>query len=151
MTVHFDSQQSVLHAVGNELGSSDYITMDQQRIRRFADLTDDHHWIHVDSDRAADGPFGAVIAHGYLTLSCATRFLSEIFTADVRMGLNYGCNKVRFPAPVRAGRRIRGCGKLMEAHEIDANGVQAVILLTIEIEEEDKPACVAETLSRLYF
>lgn len=150
MTMHFDNAQSILDAVGQELGTSEWLTVDQERIDRFADATDDHQWIHVDPDKAAKGPFGTTVAHGYLTLSLASRFLPEIVEVEMKMGINYGCDKVRFPAPVKVGARIRGRGELVDAKAIDA-GVQATIRVTVEIEGENKPACVADTISRYYF
>lgn len=151
MTMHFSNAQSMLEAVGNELGVSDWLLIDQKRIDQFAEATDDHQWIHVDPERAAEGPFGTTIAHGYLTLSLASRFLPELISADVKMGVNYGCNKVRFPTPVKVGARIRGRGEVLDVSQLDDNLLQAVIRLTVEIEGEDKPACVAETVSRYYF
>jgi acyl dehydratase len=138
----------VLAAVGDDLGYSDWIEIDQARVDLFADATGDHQWIHVDPERAEAGPFGGPIAHGYLTLALSNLFLPQI--VDVRgfsSGVNYGTGKVRFPAPVRVGSRIRGRAELLEATEI-AGGVQTVMRVTIEIEDETKPACVIEAISR---
>ena len=152
MTTTFDSADAVLGAVGQQLGSSDWMTMTQQRIDTFADATDDHQWIHVDPERAAEGPFGATIAHGYLTLSLTSRFLPEIVKLEgLRMGVNYGCEKVRFPNAVKAGARIRGHGEMLSAEATKDGGVQAVIRVSVEIEGEERPACVADTISRYYF
>ncbi len=151
MAVVFDSVQSVLAAKGQAMGVSDWLQISQERVNQFADATDDHQWIHVDPDKAADGPFGAAIAHGYLTLSLVSRFLPELAELrNLKMGVNYGTNKVRFPNAVKVGARIRAHGELVEAEEV-AGGVQAVIRVTVEIEGEDKPACVADTIARYYF
>jgi len=137
-------------AVGQSLGASAWLRVDQSRIDRFADATLDHQWVHVDPERAQHGPFGACIAHGYLTLSLGNYFLPQIVRVDgARLGVNYGCDKIRFPAPVRVGSRIRGTGELLRAEAI-AGGVQAWIRVTIEIEGESKPGCVADTISRYY-
>lgn len=152
MATVFDSQQSVLDAVGMALGSSEWLTVTQQRVDNFADATDDHQWIHVDPERAAEGPFGATIAHGYLTLSLTSRFLPEIVALEnLRMGVNYGCEKVRFPNAVKVGARVRGHGEMLSAEPTKDGGVQAVIRVTVEIEGEERPACVADTISRYYF
>ena len=152
MTQRFDSAQSVLGAVGQDLGHTDWMTLTQERINLFADATDDHQWIHVDEARAAAGPFGGCIAHGYLTLSLASKFLPELVQYDrLKMGVNYGCDRVRFPAPVRAGSRIRGRGAVVAAEEVKGGGVQVTIRVTVDIEGGDKPACVVDSISRLFF
>jgi acyl dehydratase len=133
-------------AVGQELGSTDWIEIDQDRVDKFADATDDHQWIHVDQERAAGGPFGGTIAHGYLTLSLIPWLSSQIFAFETPGArLNYGLNKVRFPAPLRVGKRIRGTATLQEVKDLPA-GKQVVVGYTIAIEDEPKPACVAETV-----
>ncbi|WP_028080207.1 MaoC family dehydratase [Solimonas soli] len=147
----FDSADAVLAAVGQTLGTSDWVTITQRRINQFADATDDHQWIHVDAEQAGSGPFGATIAHGYLTLSLASRFLPEIVDVRMKMGVNYGCEKVRFPAPVKVNSRIRGKGELIAAERSKDGAVQAVIRVTVEIDGEAKPACIADTISRYYF
>jgi acyl dehydratase len=147
----FDSADAVLKAMGQPLGESQWVTITQERIRQFADATDDHQWIHLDAAKAKEGPFGACIAHGYLTLSLASRFLPEIVDVRMKMGVNYGCDKVRFPAPVRVGARIRGKGQLVMAEPTKDGGVQATIRVTVEIEGSEKPACIADTISRYYF
>lgn len=151
MTIRFDSVDAVLAAVGQPLGTSEWVTITQARVNGFADATDDHQWIHVDPERAKAGPFGACIAHGYLTLSLVSRFLPQIVDVRMKMGVNYGCDKVRFPAPVTVGSRVRGRGELVGAERTRDGGVQAAIRVTVEIEHGDKPACVADTLSRYYF
>ncbi len=151
MAAVFDSVQSVLATKGQVLGHSDWLQISQERVQQFADATDDHQWIHVDPEKAAAGPFGAPIAHGYLTLSLVSRFLPELAELrNLKMGVNYGTNKVRFPNAVKVGARIRAHGELIDAEEV-AGGVQAVIRVTVEIEGEDKPACVADTIARYYF
>jgi acyl dehydratase len=147
----FAHPRELAAAVGSRLGASAWLTVDQTRIDGFADATLDHQWVHVDPERAKSGPFGACIAHGYLTLSLVNHFLPQIVRIDgARLGVNYGCDKVRFPAPVRAGARVRGVGELLRAEEIDG-GVQAWIRVTVEIEGESKPGCVVDTISRYYF
>ena len=152
MAHRFDSVAGVLAAVGTDLGSTDWMVLAQDRIDRCADATDDHQWIHVDPTRAAQGPFGGCIAHGYLTLGLANKFLPELVAYDrLKMGVNYGCDKVRFPAPVRAGARIRGRGEVVGAEPVKGDGVQVTVRITVEIEGSDKPGCVVDTISRLYF
>ena len=151
MPTTFDSADAILAAVGQPLGESQWVTITQERVNQFADATDDHQWIHVDPVRAKEGPFGACIAHGYLTLSLASRFLPEIVDVKMKMGVNYGCDKVRFPAPVKVGSRIRGKGELVTAERTKDGGVQATIRITVEIENGAKPACIADTISRYYF
>ena len=150
MATRFDSPAELLPAVGQHLGFSDWLLIDQQRIDLFADATGDHQWIHVDPERAASGPFGKTIAHGYLTLSLANLFLPEIMEVNnVSMGVNYGCEKVRFPAPVPVGSRVRGGGEVVSAEEVKG-GVQVVVRMTIEIEGSERPACVIDTISRFF-
>lgn len=151
MTTTFNSVASVSAAVGQVLGESPWVTIDQQRIDQFAEATDDKQWIHVDPEKAKSGPFGACIAHGYLTLSLANRFLPEFVRYEnLRMGVNYGCDKVRFPSPVLVGSRLRGRGELVKAEPIEG-GVQATIRITVEIEGKDRPACVVDSISRFFF
>ncbi len=148
MTTVFDSPDALLTAIGDDLGASEWVTVEQDRIDGFADATGDHQWIHVDPEAAAAGPFGATIAHGYLTLALTNQFLPEIVRVDnVSMGINYGANKVRFPQPVVVGSRVRGHAVLTAAEEING-GVQAVITITVEIEGNPKPACIVESVSR---
>jgi len=144
----FENPDALKDAVGQHLGYSDWLEITQERIDTFADATGDHQWIHVDPERAKEGPFGTTIAHGYLTLSLANLFLPQLLEVrNASMGVNYGCGKVRFPAPVPCGARIRGGGEVTAAEEIPG-GVQVTVLMTIEVEGGKKPACVVETISR---
>jgi acyl dehydratase len=137
--------------VGQEIGASDWFVVDQERIDAFAHATEDRQWIHVDADRAADGPFGATVAHGFLTLSLLPHMgESAIQIDDVRMGVNYGLDRVRFPAPVKVGSRLRGHFKLLEYRVLEGGGAQLAVEVTIEIEGSAKPACVAVSLSRRF-
>jgi acyl dehydratase len=138
-------------AVGEDLGATDWLEIDQQRINTFADATGDHQWIHVDIEKAKDGPFGAPIAHGYLTASLANLFLPQLMEVQgTSMGVNYGCDKIRFPSPVTVGSRIRGTGTVTTAEETKDGGIQVKVTIIIEIEGQDRPACVIETISRFY-
>ena len=149
MTV-FASPQDLAGAVGSHLGYSEWLEITQERINAFADATDDHQWIHVDPEQAKSGPFGTTIAHGYLTLSLAVRFVAEIFTVEgVSMGVNYGTNRVRFVSPVPVGSKLRAGGTLAAVDEVPG-GLQATLELTFEMEGAEKPACVAQVLYRLY-
>ena len=135
---------------GQELGHSDWVAVEQDRINQFAQATGDHQWIHIDPARAAAGPFGAPIAHGFLTLSLLPMlFESGFAVADVRMGVNYGLNRVRFVSPVKVGSRVRGRFKLLSYEPLDG-GAQLTVEATIELDGASKPACVAETVSRRY-
>jgi acyl dehydratase len=136
--------------VGQDIGTSDWLQIDQARIDLFAQATGDHQWIHVDPARAAAGPFGTTVAHGFLTLSLVPQLFATAFDIDdVRMGVNYGLNRVRFTNPVPAGGRVRGHFKLV-AFEPLPGGAQLTVLATVELEGSSKPACVAETVSRRY-
>ncbi|NRA09081.1 MAG: MaoC family dehydratase [Myxococcales bacterium] len=147
----FHAPEELREAVGQELGHSDWIEIEQERINLFADATDDHQWIHVDLEKAREGPFGAPIAHGYLTLSLVNHFLPQLMQVHgAKMGINYGCNKVRFPSPVAAGSRIRATGQITEVETVPG-GVQVVVRVSVENESGGKPACVAETVSRWIF
>jgi len=151
MSTIFETPDKLKAAVGRHLGYSEWLVIEQSRINTFADATGDHQWIHVDPERARSGPFGACIAHGYLTLSLVNLFLPQIVEVrGIRMGVNYGCEKVRFPAPVKVGSRIRGGAELVAAEEVKGGGLQATIRVTVEIEGGDKPACVVDTISRYY-
>lgn len=146
----FDNPAALLGAVGESFGPTDWIAIKQDRIDLFAQATDDHQWIHVDPERAKDGPFGGTIAHGYLTMSLVNRFLPELIEVrGVAMGVNIGTDNLRFLNPVRSGARIRGVGELVKAGEA-RGGVQAVVRVTVEIEGQEKPACVVDTISRFY-
>ncbi|MGI8608416.1 MAG: MaoC family dehydratase [Candidatus Dormibacteria bacterium] len=134
--------------VGTEVGTSDWYEVTQEQVNLFADATGDHQWIHVDPERAKAGPFGGPIAHGYLTLALIPVLMGSMVKVEgVKMGINYGSNRVRFPTPVKVGSRVRGTGRLKEATEI-SGGVQAVFEVTVEVEGSAKPACVAETVVR---
>lgn len=147
---HFDKLQDLQALAGQEIGLSGWVTVDQQRIDRFAEATGDHQWIHVDPAKAAQGPFGKTIAHGFLTLSLLPELFAHAFDVrDVRMGVNYGLNKVRFTAPVPSGSRVRGRFVLREYLPIEG-GAQLTVEASIELEGSLKPACIAETISRRY-
>jgi acyl dehydratase len=136
--------------VGQEIGLSDWIEVDQRRIDQFAEATGDHQWIHVDPVRAAAGPFKTTIAHGFLTLSLLPEMFASAFeVGDTRMGVNYGLNRVRFPSPVPVGSRLRGSFKLLAYEPLDG-GAQLTIEVTMEREGSAKPVCVAESLTRRY-
>jgi acyl dehydratase len=146
----FEHLADLQSRVGEPLGTSDWIEIDQRRIDLFADATGDHQWIHVDPARAAAGPFGTTIAHGFLTLSLLPEMFAGAFAvADTRMGVNYGLNRVRFTAPVPVGSRLRGRFKLL-AYEQIAGGAQLTVEVTIERDGADKPVCIAESLTRRY-
>ena len=152
MPTTFNSVASVLAAVGQDLGRTDYITIDQKRIDTFAEATGDDQWIHVDPLKAKDGPFGATVAHGYLTMSLANFFLPQlVHYQQLKMGVNYGTDKVRFPSPVRVNSRVCGRGEVLSAEEIKGGGVQVVVRISVEVEGQEKPGCVVDTISRLYF
>jgi acyl dehydratase len=150
MATTFQSPADLQAAVGRHLGHSDWLEITQERIDTFAEATGDHQWIHVDPVRAKAGPFGTTIAHGYLTLSLVSLFLPQIVDVrGVRMGINYGTDKVRFPAPVPVGSRVRGGAELIKVEDVK-DAVQATIRVTVEIEGRDRPACVVDTISRYY-
>lgn len=137
--------------VGQPLGVGEWITIDQARIDQFAEVTEDRQWIHVDPARAAQGPFGATVAHGFLTLSLLPALCASAFRiADTRMGVNYGLNRVRFPAPVPVGSRVRAACRLLEYGPLDPDGAQLTVEATVEREGSTKPVCVAELVSRRY-
>ena len=151
MPTLFSSPQELEASVGEHLGYSDWLEIDQDRINTFADATGDHQWIHVDPERAKEGPFGACIAHGYLTQSLVNFFLPQIVEVQgISMGVNYGADKLRFPAPVIVGSRVRGGGELISVEETRDGGFQATIRVTVEIEGGERPGCVIETISRYY-
>ena len=146
----FEHLQDLRSLVGETIGASDWIVVDQPRIDLFAQATGDHQWIHVDPARAAAGPYGTTIAHGFLTLSLLPEMFASAFAvADTRMGVNYGLNRVRFPAPVPAGSRLRGQFRLL-AYEPIEGGAQLTVEVRVEREGADKPVCVAESLTRRY-
>lgn len=151
MPTVFDSAESVKAAVGKHLGYSEWLEISQERINQFAEATGDHQWIHVDPERAKSGPFGATIAHGYLTLALTSLFMPQLIKVEnAKMGINYGTNKVRFPAPVKVGSKIRGAGEIIAVDDVKG-GVQVTIKISVEVEGQDKPACVVESLSRWLF
>ncbi len=150
MTTVFEAPHELKAAEGQHLGYSEWLEITQDRIDKFADATGDHQWIHVDPVRAKEGPFGACIAHGYLTQSLVNMFLPQIVEVrGVSMGVNYGADKLRFPAPVPVGSRVRGGGELLKVEEVKG-GVQATIRVAVEIEGSDRPGCVIDTISRFY-
>lgn len=135
---------------GEHLGYSDWLAIEQERVNLFADATGDHQWIHVDPEKSRSGPFGTTIAHGYLTVSLASKFLMEVLVVEnVEFGINYGTDRVRFPSAVPVGSRIRGGCEFLRAEERDG-GVQFVVRVTIEVEGSDRPACVVDTISLFY-
>lgn len=151
-TVEFHDLEQLRQRTGQEVAVSDWISVTQERVNRFADATDDHQWIHVDTERAAASPLGGTIAHGFLTLSMIPYFMNATLRLPpTRMTINYGLNRVRFPAPVRVGSRIRARIALLEAKEAEDGGaVDLIWKVTIEVEGNDRPACVAESISRRY-
>ena len=147
---HFEHLSDLQPLVGQEVAVSDWITVDQRRIDLFADATGDHQWIHVDVERARAGPFGAPVAHGFLTLSLLPEMAASAFdVADTRMGVNYGLNRVRFPSPVPVDSRLRGHFKLLAYEPLDG-GAQLTMEVTMEREGASKPACVAESVARRF-
>ena len=146
----FPSLTALAEATGQHLGYSDWLEIGQERVNLFAEATNDHQWIHVDPERAKSGPFGTTIAHGFLTLSLIPSLTPQLFRVEgVRMGVNYGVNKVRFPSPVPVGSRLRATAVVAEVTEA-GGGMQLVTRVTIEREGGDKPVCVAETVARFY-
>ena len=147
----FQTLSELAACVGQEVAVSDWITITQQQVNLFAEATSDHQWIHVDLEKAAAGPFGGTIAHGFLTLSLLPKFFESSFEiTGSRMGVNYGLNKVRFMAPVPVGSRLRARMKLQAAEPIDKDGLQMSWEVTVEHEGAAKPVCVAESLVRRY-
>ncbi len=150
MTTATMDMASLREAAGTQLGHTEWQEMTQERVNQFADATDDHQFIHVDVERAKETPFGGTIAHGYLTLSLVAPVMGELFSvSDAKMALNYGLDRVRFPAPLPVGKRWRGTAEIVEVSEVPG-GLQVKGKCTIEVEGGDKPACVAETLVRIY-
>ena len=146
----FASLDELKGAIGEQLGTSDWLEIDQKRIDLFADATGDHQWIHVDPEKAAGGPFGTTIAHGYLTLSLLPILVPQLMAVEgVRMGINYGTNKVRFPSPVPVGSRVRATARIADVTEV-SGGFQLTTTVTLEREGGEKPVCVAESVSRCY-
>ncbi|MFP5071802.1 MaoC family dehydratase [Pseudonocardia nantongensis] len=144
----FNGVDELRAAKGTEVGTSDWVTVEQEQIDGFADATGDHQWIHVDRERARTGPFGTPIAHGFLTLSLLPVLVQGVYKVEgVRMGINYGLNKVRFLSPLPVGSRVRGRVELLDVTDV-SGGVQITTQVTVEIEGTDKPALVAEWLTR---
>ncbi|HLU91524.1 MAG TPA: MaoC family dehydratase [Pedomonas sp.] len=151
MAVVFNNPRELLGKEGTKLDASEWLTIEQDRIDAFGQVTGDLQWIHVDPERAKDGPFGATIAHGYLTLSLVNMFLPQMI--DVRgftAGINVGLDRLRFLNPVVVGSRIRGTGEIVKVEEVKGNAIQSVVRVTVEIEGKDKPACVVDTISRYF-
>ncbi|MDN5930964.1 MAG: MaoC family dehydratase [Pseudonocardia sp.] len=146
----FDGVDDLRAAVGTQLGTGDWVTIEQQQIDVFADATDDHQWIHVDPDKAEDGPFGTTIAHGFLTLSLLSSLVAKVFAVEnTKMGVNYGLNRVRFTSPVPVGSKVRANVELTDVTDV-TGGVQVATKVTVEIEGSERPALVAEWLTRRY-
>ena len=151
MSTLFSSADQLLAAQGQDLGRTDWLVVTQQRINLFAEATGDHQWIHVDPERAARGPFGACIAHGYLTLALANLFMPQLMQFDnLAMGVNYGSDRLRFPAAVKVGSRVRGHGEILKV-EAMGQALQVVVRISVEIEGSDRPGCVVDTISRYTF
>jgi len=151
MPTIFKTPNDLKASVGKELGVSDWLEITQERINLFAEATGDRQWIHVDPERAKDGPFGACIAHGYLTQSLVNLFLPQIVEVQgISMGVNYGADKLRFPAPVPVGSRVRGSALLLSAEDAKGGAVQATIRVSVEIEGSGRPGCVIDTISRYF-
>jgi acyl dehydratase len=151
MTVTANGLDELKALAGTDLGHTGWLEITQERVNAFADATDDHQWIHVDREKAAAGPFGRTIAHGFLTLSLVIPLFGELAAVKgVSMGINYGLNKVRFPAPVPVGSKIRLAAQMGAVEDAGVNAVQAVVDFTIEVEGSEKPACVAQGLYRYY-
>ena len=150
MTRIFDTPAALIGSEGTLLGPTDWLAIGQDRVNGFADVTGDHQWIHVDVQRAGDGPFGGTIAHGYLTMSLVNYFLPQLI--EVRgfaHAVNVGADRLRFLAPVKVGARIRGVGEIVSIEEIKG-AIQSVVRVTVEIEGSEKPACVVDTISRYF-
>jgi acyl dehydratase len=151
MSTRFSNATQLLAAQGLNLGVTDWLEVTQARVNLFAEATGDQQWIHVDPERAASGPFGGCIAHGYLTLALANLFMPQLMAIDnLAMGVNYGTDRVRFPAVVKVGARVRGQGQVVSAERV-GTAVQAVVRISIEIEGTERPGCVVDTISRYTF
>lgn len=150
MTKIYDSPRDLIGEEGTTLGPSEWLLIDQERVNGFADVTGDHQWIHVDEERAKDGPFGGTIAHGYLTMSLVNHFLPDLI--EVRgftHAVNIGADRLRFLSPVPVGQKIRAIGEIITVEEIKG-AIQQIVRVTIEVAGSDKPACVIDTISRYY-
>jgi len=147
----FKSPAELKDALGQSYGPTEWLSIEQSRIDMFADATGDHQWIHVDTEKAKKGPFGATIAHGFLTLSLINYFLPQLIEVrGISMGINYGLNKIRFPNTVTAGSRIRAKGELISVEEKAGGAIESIFRITVEVENGGKPACVAEAISLWY-
>jgi acyl dehydratase len=145
----FESVDELVAAKGEELGSSEWVTISQDEVNLFADATGDHQWIHVDAEKAAKGPFGTTIVHGFMTLALLPRLMHQIFAVNgIKMGINYGLNKVRFPSPVPVGSKVRATSTLTDTQDVGQGTVQVTVTTAIEIDGAAKPACVAESILR---
>jgi len=145
----FESLAEFAAATGETIGQSEWMTVTQDDVNQFAKATGDHQWIHVDEDRAVAGPFGGTIAHGFMTLALLPRLQHQMYTVNgIKLAVNYGLNKVRFPAPVAVGSRVRARSSLVSVDELGDGALQAIVLTTIEIEGSSRPACVAESIVR---
>ena len=150
MTKIYPTPAALIGAEGTKLGPTDWLEIDQARVNGFAEVTGDHQWIHIDTERAKDGPFGGTIAHGYLTMSLVNHFLPQLIDVlGFAHAVNVGADRLRFLAPVKVGSRIRGVGEIVSVEEIKG-AIQSVVRVTIEIEDSDKPACVVDTISRYF-
>lgn len=150
MTKIYAKPTDLVGQEGTKLGPTDWLLIDQERVNGFADVTGDHQWIHVDVERAKDGPFGGTIAHGYLTMSLVNFFLPQLIDVQgFAHAVNVGADRLRFLAPVKVGSRIRGVGEIVTVEEIKG-AIQSVVRVTVEIEGSDKPACVVDTISRYF-
>jgi acyl dehydratase len=145
----FESVADLAAIKGESIGESDWVTISQEDVNLFADATGDHQWIHVDPERAAKGPFGKTIAHGFMTLALLPRLQHQMYTVNgIKLAVNYGLNKVRFPAPVPVGSRVRAKSSLVDVEDLGDGAVQATVSTTVEVEGSNKPACVAESVVR---
>ncbi|WP_421842955.1 MaoC family dehydratase [Mycobacterium sp.] len=145
----FESVADLAAAAGETIGQSEWVTITQDDVNLFADATGDHQWIHVDPERAAAGPFGATIAHGFMTLALLPRLQHQIYTVDgIKLAINYGLNRVRFPAPVLVGSRVRASMSLAGVEDLGSGAVQVTMSTIVEIDGSSKPACVAESVTR---
>ena len=148
----FTSAAELTAAQGEELGASDWVTVTQDAVNLFADATGDHQWIHVDPERAAKGPFGTTIAHGFMTLALLPALMHTMFSVEgAKLAINYGLNKVRFPSPVPVGSKVRATSTLVSAEDLGNGAVQLTVSTAVEVEGASKPACVAESLLRYVF
>ena len=146
----FENLDEYAAAVGEELGVSDWFELDQNRVNQFADATGDHQWIHIDAEKAANGPFGATIAHGYLTMSLAAKFMPEIIEVrGIAMGVNYGTEKTRFPSPVTVGSKLSATGTVVSVEEA-SGGIKMILRIVMQAEGAEKPACIVDAIS-VYF